>query len=55
MNPTTFNRRSTQLIKQIADHPHKQELLDLMYDQLSDELAVTYARREPITSGADCA
>ena len=51
----TFNRRSTQLIKQIADHPKKELLLDLMYDQLADELSVTYARREPIISGTDCA
>lgn len=53
MNPTTFNRRSTLLIKQIADHPHKQELLDLMYDQLADELSVNY-ERTVTDCGADC-
>jgi hypothetical protein len=53
MNPTTFKRRSTLLIKQIADHPHKQELLDLMYDQLADELAVNY-ERTVTDCGADC-
>jgi len=34
MNDTTFNRRTEQLIKDVACHPQKDELLRLCEDQL---------------------
>ena len=35
MNETTFNRRTEQLIKDVANHPYKEELLRLCEDQLN--------------------
>ena len=38
MNDKTYSRRSAQLLQQIQLHPHKEELLNLMYQQVQDEL-----------------
>ena len=37
MKSTTLSRRTEQLIKQIENHSHKQELLQLMREQLADD------------------
>jgi hypothetical protein len=37
MTSTTFNRRLQQLIKEVKDHPHREEILRLAYDQLKDD------------------
>ena len=45
MNETTFNRRTEQLIKDVANHPYKEELLRLCEDQLNcdrNKLLVPY-------------
>ena len=45
MNETTFNRRTEQLIKDVASHPYKEELLRLCEDQLNcdrNKLLVPY-------------
>lgn len=39
MNQKTSNRRAAQLIKHINNHAHKQELLQLMSEQLMDDLS----------------
>jgi len=41
MNITTYTRRSNNLLREISIHPHKDELLKLMYQQLQDELDTT--------------
>ena len=38
MNITTYTRRSNNLLREISIHPHKDELLQLMYQQIQDEL-----------------
>ena len=38
MNKTTYTRLSNNLLRQIQCHPHKDELLHIMYQQLQDEL-----------------
>ena len=38
MNETTYTRRSNKLLNQIVHHPHKDELLYIMYQQIQDEL-----------------
>lgn len=37
MKSTTLSRRTKQLIKQIENHPQKEELLKLMREQLADD------------------
>ena len=36
MNKKTYTRRSAQLLQQIQNHPHKDELLNIMLEQLTD-------------------
>ena len=36
MNKKTYTRRSDQLLQQIQNHPHKDELLNIMLEQLTD-------------------
>ena len=36
MNTKTYSRRSAQLLKQIQTHPHKDEIVELMFQQLAD-------------------
>ena len=36
MRTKTFKRRSAQLLQQIQNHPHKDELLNIMLEQLTD-------------------
>lgn len=37
MNSTTYTRRYDKLVKEISIHPHKDEILDIMYQQLQDD------------------
>lgn len=37
MNKATYSRRSAELLQQIQKHPHKDELVNLMLQQLSDD------------------
>ena len=39
MNKNTFSRRYDTLLRDISVHPHKDELLNIMYQQLQDENA----------------
>ena len=39
MNETTYTRRYNSLLRDISVHPHKDELLQIMYQQLQDENA----------------
>ena len=41
MNSKTFNRRYDTLLRDISIHPHKDEILHIMYHQLQDENADT--------------
>lgn len=36
MNKTTYSRRSAELLQQIKKHPHKDELVNLMLQQMAD-------------------
>ena len=36
MNKKTYTRRSDQLLQQIQNHPHKDELLNIMLAQMTD-------------------
>ena len=36
MNKTTYSRRYAELLQQIQNHPHKEELVNLMLQQLAD-------------------
>lgn len=40
MSETTYVRRLTQLIDEIMQHPHKEELLKLSQEQLEDDTLV---------------
>ena len=45
MNETTYNRRTEDLIKEVTNHPYKDELLRLCEDQLKcdrNKLLVPY-------------
>lgn len=37
MTDTTFSTRLHQLINQIKDHPHKEEILQLAFEQLAED------------------
>lgn len=37
MNKKTFTRRYNSLLRDISIHPHKDELLQLMYNQIQDD------------------
>ena len=38
MNKTTYSRRYNTLLRDISVHPHKDELLNIMYQQLQDDV-----------------
>ena len=38
MRSKTFNRRYNNLLREISIHPHKDEILNLMYQQVQDDL-----------------
>lgn len=42
MTEATFNFKVDTLIHEIDMHPYKDELLDLMYDQLMDDMTTQY-------------
>jgi hypothetical protein len=37
MSKTTFNRRLQQLIQQVENHPHRDEIIKLAQEQLIDD------------------
>tara|TARA_B100000287_G_scaffold336705_1_gene322405 strand:- start:1023 stop:1169 length:147 start_codon:yes stop_codon:yes gene_type:complete len=37
MKSKTEEIRATQLIEEVMDHKHKDELIDIMYQQIQDE------------------
>lgn len=41
MNSKTYNRRYDRLLHDISIHPHKQELLNIMYQQVQDDVDTT--------------
>ena len=38
MNKKTFTRRCDVLLRDISVHPHRDELLNIMYQQLQDDV-----------------
>jgi len=46
MTEETFNRRLDQLVREVMQHPHKDELLQLAQDQLMDDTFVLASRYE---------
>lgn len=38
MNQKTYSRRYDTLLRDISVHPHKDELLNIMYQQLQDDV-----------------
>lgn len=42
MSETTLARRTDQLSAEIATHPHREELLQLMYEQRCDDILDDY-------------
>ena len=38
MRSKTFNRRYNNLLREISIHPHKDEILHIMYQQVHDDL-----------------
>ena len=42
MSDATFARRTAQLSAEIATHPHREELLQLMYEQRCDDILDDY-------------
>ena len=52
MKSTTLSRRTEQLIKQIENHSHKQELLQIIREQLVDDTdLVTNNTKHSSTNG----
>jgi hypothetical protein len=41
MTSTTFSRRLQQLIQQVENHPHRDEIIKLAQEQLIDEAEFT--------------
>ena len=48
MNKTTYTRRSKELLQQIQTHPHKDEIVNIMLEQIA-ESNNTYILSEPQT------
>lgn len=44
MSETTFERRLQQLITDVMQHPHSEELLKLAQEQLADDTFVLVAK-----------
>jgi len=42
MSEATLSRRTAQLAAEIATHPHREELLQLMYEQQCDAILDDY-------------
>jgi len=42
MSETTRTRRTEQLMAEVATHPHREELLQLMYEQQCDAILDEY-------------
>lgn len=42
MSDATLTRRTEQLAAEIAAHPHREELLQLMYEQRCDDIFDDY-------------
>lgn len=43
MSEETFNRRLSQLIKEVTQHPNAEEILRLAEEQLADDTLVLHA------------
>ena len=41
MNTKTYSRRYNSLLRDISIHPHKEEILKLMYQQLQDDESIS--------------
>ena len=41
MNEKTYSRRYDTLLRDISIHPHKDELLQIMYQQLQDDESIS--------------
>tara|TARA_R100000655_G_scaffold24343_2_gene48942 strand:- start:355 stop:489 length:135 start_codon:yes stop_codon:yes gene_type:complete len=37
MNETTFNIRKAELLRDVVNHPHKDELINIMQQQLTED------------------
>jgi hypothetical protein len=44
MTNTTFSRRLQQLIQQVENHPHRDEIIKLAQEQLIDEAEFTLTK-----------
>jgi hypothetical protein len=44
MNNTTYSRRLSQLIKQVKNHPNRDEIIKLAQEQLIDDTFTIIAR-----------
>ena len=42
MTQETFNVRASQLIKEVSEHSHKDELIRLMREQVLDDVYTNY-------------
>jgi len=42
MTEATLQRRTKQLALEIHNHPHREELMQLMQEQLTDEMMTQY-------------
>jgi len=40
MNSKTFNKRYNTLLRDISVHPHMEELLNIMYQQVQDDVDI---------------
>ena len=38
MNKTTYSRRYAELLQQIQSHPHKDEIVNIMQQQMHDSI-----------------
>ena len=48
MNFKTFNNRYSKLIREVSAHPHKDELLNIMLQQVSEDTSVIDPEYIPI-------
>ena len=50
MNVTTYTRRYNTLLRDISIHPHKDELLNIMYQQLQEDVDTGTIIKKPTYS-----
>ena len=44
MNNRTFNIRKAELLRDIDKHPHKDELLNIMQQQIAEDTVMMYTK-----------